>query len=185
MKKFEEAERWNQGSKTAEYYEDAVKRAKERPQRHAQLMKVVKPSDMPWEICKHGRLKHLINEEMDAISKIINAYIQEIPPGSKTGKHRHMAEEMVLVLEGRGYDLHWDVDFKLTDRYEWITAKEPRRFDWEAGELITIPVNTVHQHFNADPDNPARILSATCNLYNILDCEDLEQLEDAPEFESE
>ena len=182
MKKYEEAQRWSRGSKTANYYEDTIQHAKDRPRRHAELMKVIKPEDMPWEICRHGKLKHMVNEKMGAVSETMSAYIQEIPPGGKTGKHRHMAEEMVFVLEGRGYDLHWDVDIKLTDRYEWVVAEEPRKFEWEAGELIAIPVNTVHQHFNSDPDNPARILSAINNLYKMLDCDDLEQFENAPEY---
>ena len=145
-------------------------------------MKVIRPEDMPWEECRHGKLKHMVNDEMEAVSQTMSAYIQEIPPASKTGKHRHMAEEMVFVLEGRGYDLHWDVDIKLTDRYEWVIADEPRKFEWEAGDLIAIPVNTVHQHFNADPDNPARIISAVNNVYKMLDCDDLEQLADSPDY---
>jgi len=184
MKKYEEAEHWRQGRKTVSYYEEAIEKTKNGPQRHAELMEVIKPDDMPWEICKQGKLKHVIHEKMHAISKTMNAYIQEIPPGSKSGKHRHMAEEVLFVLEGQGYDLHWDVDLHLTDRYEWVVAEEPKRFDWEVGDVITIPVNTVHQHFNSDPHNPARLLSASSTVYETLDCDDLEQLEDAPEFES-
>ena len=182
MTESKESQRWRAGDKTAGYYEAQIKKTKEKPGKRAELMKVIRPEDMPWEACRHGRLKHMVNDEMEAVSQTMSAYIQEIPPGSKTGKHRHMAEEMVFVLEGRGYDLHWDVDIKLTDRYEWVSADEPRKFEWEAGDLIAIPVNTVHQHFNADPDNPARIISAVNNVYKMLDCDDLEQLEDAPDY---
>lgn len=183
MKKYQESEAWKKGNKTTTYYEDILKAAKERPEKRSQLMKVIHPEDMPWEESSHGKIKHVINDQMDAISKAVNAYIQEIPAGSKSGKHRHMAEEMLFVLEGRGYDLHWDVDMKLTDRYEWIVDQEPKRYDWEPGDLIIIPVNTVHQHFNADPDNPVRLLSATNNVYKMLDFDDLEQIETAPEWE--
>lgn len=183
MKKLEENERWQSGVKTASYYEARIKKTSEKPQKQARLMKVIRPEDMPWEECRHGKLKHMVNDEMGAVSQTMTAYIQEIPPGGKTGKHRHMAEEMVFVLEGKGYDLHWDVDIKLTDRYEWVVADEPGKFEWEAGDLIAIPVNTVHQHFNADPGHPARIISAVNNVYKILDCDDLEQLENAPEYD--
>lgn len=185
MKKNIESQSWRQGDKTAGYYEESIKRTKERPRRHAGLMKVVKPEDMPWEESRQGKLKHMVNDEMGAVSQTMTAYLQEISPGSKTGKHRHMAEEMAFVLEGKGYDLHWDVDIKLTDRYEWVIAEEPKRFEWEAGDLITIPVNTVHQHFNSDPEKPARILSAVNNVYKMLDCDDMEQLENAPEYKGE
>lgn len=182
MKKFEESRCWNRGDKTASYYEKRIIRTKEKPQKHARLMKVIHPEDMPWEECRHGKLKHMVNDEMGAVSQTMTAYIQEIAPDSNTGKHRHMAEEMVFVLEGRGYDLHWDVELKLTDRYEWVVDEEPKSFDWEAGDLIAIPVNTVHQHFNSDPEKPARILSAINNVYKMLDCDDLEQIENAPEY---
>lgn len=183
MNKHDESQSWRRGDKTATYYEDRIQRAKEKPLKTAQLLKVIRPEDMPWENSRHGKLKHMVNDEMGAVSDTMTAYIQEIEPGGKTGKHRHMAEEMVFVLEGRGYDLHWDVDINLTDRYEWIVDQEPKKFEWEAGDLIAIPVNTVHQHFNADPEKPARILSAVNNVYNMLDCDDLEQIENAPGFE--
>ena len=93
MKKNSEVQNWRQGDKTAGYYEESIKRTKERPQRHAGLMKVVKPEDMPWEESRQGKLKHMVNDEMGAVSQTMTAYLQEISPGSKTGKHRHMAEE--------------------------------------------------------------------------------------------
>ena len=182
MTDFKESQHWRKGDKTAAYYEEQLKKTKEKPEKHAHLVKVIRPEDMPWEECRQGKLKHMVNDEMGAVSQTMTAYIQEIPPGSKTGKHRHLAEEMVFVLEGRGYDLHWDVDIKLTDRYEWVIADEPGKFEWEAGDLITIPVNTVHQHFNSDPDQPARIISAVNNVYKMLDCDDLEQLENSPDY---
>jgi len=182
MNKYDEKERWNRGNKTARFYEERIQRAKEQPQKIVELMKVIRPEDMPWENSRHGKLKHMVNDEMDAVSRTMTAYIQEIPPGSRTGRHRHMAEEMVFVLAGKGYDLHWDVDMKLTDRYEWVVDQEPKKFEWEAGDLIAIPVNTVHQHFNSDPEKPARILSAVNNVYKMLDCDDLEQIENAPGF---
>lgn len=181
MNKYDEKEAWKRGAKTADYYEARVRRAKEQARKLPELMKVIRPEDMPWEESRHGRLKHMVNDEMGSVSNTMTAYIQELPPGGSSGRHRHMAEEMAFVLEGKGYDLHWDVDLKLSDRYEWVVDREPKRFEWEAGDLIVIPVNTVHQHFNADPEKPARLLSAVNNLYKWLDLDDLEQIEDAPE----
>ncbi|MDP3671860.1 MAG: hypothetical protein Q8R69_19500, partial [Telluria sp.] len=45
-----------------------------------------------------------------------------------------------------------------------------------------IPPNTVHQHFNADPDRPVRLISAINRIYEKFGLNDLEQLEDAPEY---
>jgi hypothetical protein len=58
-----------------------------------------------------------------------------------------------------------------------------QRFDREAGDVIYIPLNTIHQHFNADLARPARLISATNRLYVYCGLDDLEQLDDAPEYD--
>ena len=108
---------------------------------------------------RQGLLKHLINEQMNTRMETVDAYMQIIPPGSRSGKHRHLAEECLYVLEGRGYDLHQDCDVEITDTYHWKPQDEVKRFEWEAGDVIYIPPNTIHQHFNADPERPVRLIS--------------------------
>jgi hypothetical protein len=49
--------------------------------------------------------------------------------------------------------------------------------------VIYIPPNTIHQHFNADPERPVRLISATNRIYKACGLNDLEQLEDAPEYD--
>jgi hypothetical protein len=88
------------------------------------------------------------------------------------------------VVEGRGYDLHQDCDVEITDTYHWRPQAELKRWEWEAGDVIYIPPNTIHQHFNADPQRPARLISATNRIYKYCGLNDLEQLEDAPEYDS-
>ena len=109
--------------------------------------------------------------------------MQVIPPGSKSGKHRHLAEECVYVLEGRGYDLHQDCDVEITDTYHWKPQDEVKRYEWEAGDVIYIPPNTIHQHFNADPDRPVRLISSINRIFKYCGLNDLEQIENAPEFD--
>jgi uncharacterized RmlC-like cupin family protein len=58
-----------------------------------------------------------------------------------------------------------------------------KRYEWEAGDVIYIPPNTIHQHFNADPRRPARLISAINRIYKNSGLNDLEQLEDAPEYD--
>jgi hypothetical protein len=41
----------------------------------------------------------------------------------------------------------------------------------------------VHQHFNADLKKPARFISATSRMVRYIGFDDLEQIEDAPEYE--
>ena len=87
------------------------------------------------------------------------------------------------MVEGRGYDLHQDCDVEITDTYPWKPQDEVKRFEWEAGDVIYIPPSTIHQHFNADPSAPARLISAINRIYKNSGLNDLEQIEDAPEYD--
>jgi uncharacterized RmlC-like cupin family protein len=138
---------------------------------------------MPWEMSRQGLLKHLLNERMNTRIETVDAFMQFIPPGSRSGKHRHLAEECLYVVEGKGYDLHQDCDVEITDTYHWTPVSEVQRFEWEAGDLIYIPPNTIHQHFNADPKRPARLISAINRIYQACGLNDLEQYENAPEYD--
>lgn len=77
----------------------------------------------------------------------IQAHVSEIPPGGNTTRHRHTTEAYIYIVKGRGYSIV---------NYEGETE---RRIDWEEGSLFSPPVWAWHQHFNTDPDEPARYLA--------------------------
>ena len=144
---------------------------------------VIRVEDQVTENCAQGLLTHIARPEINPHVFDIDAYIQELPPDGRSGKHRHMAEEFIFFLEGRGYSLHWDVDIDdMGDKFSWRVDDTPKRYEWEASDWMIIPVNTVHQHFNLDGDEPARFLSATSRVFKWLGCHDLEQVEAAPTF---
>ena len=178
-----EAKAWIAGAANEPLYQGLLDDAAEAPRRNAGRRKVVPPEEMPWEMARQGLLKHLINEAMNTRMETVDAYMQIIPPGSRSGKHRHLAEECLYVIEGRGYDLHQDCDVEITDTYHWKPQEEIKRFEWEAGDVIYIPPNTIHQHFNADPGRPARLISSINRIFKHSGLNDLEQIENAPEFE--
>jgi len=180
---WDESKSWLQGNQQGQYYQGLLDDAEQMPARNAKRHKVVRPDDMPWEMARQGLLKHLLNESMNTRIETVDAYMQIIPPGSKSGKHRHLAEECVYVLEGRGYDLHQDCDVEITDTYHWKPQDEIKRYEWEAGDVIYIPPNTIHQHFNADPDRPVRLISSINRIFKYCGLNDLEQIENAPEFD--
>jgi quercetin dioxygenase-like cupin family protein len=177
-----ESKTWLAGADNQALYEELLSDAATAPARNGKRKKVVHPNEMPWEMSRQGLLKHLLNEQMNTRMESVDAYMQLIPPGSRSGKHRHLAEECVYVLEGKGYDLHQDCDVEITDTYHWKAQDEVKRFEWQAGDLIYIPPNTIHQHFNADPDRPVRLISAINRIYRKFGLNDLEQIEDAPEY---
>ena len=63
-----EAKAWLQGSAHQNLYQALLDDAAEAPARNARRKKVVRPSDMPWEMSRQGLLKHLLNEGMKAAS---------------------------------------------------------------------------------------------------------------------
>ena len=180
---WDESKSWLNGTEQGQYYQGLLDDAEQMPARNSKRHKVVHPENMPWEMARQGLLKHLLNESMNTRIETVDAYMQIIPPGSKSGKHRHLAEECVYILEGRGYDLHQDCDVEITDTYHWKPQDEIKRYEWEAGDVVYIPPNTIHQHFNADPDRPVRMISSINRIFKYCGLNDLEQLENAPEFD--
>lgn len=179
---FEESKKACTRKAESNYYEQKLRESEKRIEKNRQKRKIIKPETMPWENSRQGTIKHLFNEKMDVQIESIDAYMQLIPPGSRSGKHRHMSEEYIFILEGKGYDMHWVVDFELGDKYYWKVDETPSRWEWEQGDSIYIPPNTVHQHFNADSEKPVRFISATSRMVRYIGFDDLEQIENAPEY---
>ena len=179
-----ESKAWLQGDTNQPLYQALLDDAADAPARNAKRKKVVRPADMPWEMARQGLLKHLLNSAMNTRMETVDAYMQIVPPGSHSGKHRHLAEECLYVLEGHGYDLHQDCDVEITDTYHWTPQTEVKRYEWEAGDVIYIPPNTIHQHFNASADRLVRLISAINRIFKSSGLNDLEQIEDAPEFKA-
>jgi quercetin dioxygenase-like cupin family protein len=171
------------GTLSDRLYQNLLDDAVTAPVRNSRRKKVVRPEDMPWEMSRQGLLKHLLNERMNTRMETVDAYMQVIPPGSRSGKHRHLAEECLYVLEGYGYDLHQDCDVEITDTYLWKPQYEIKRYEWEAGDVIYVPPSTIHQHFNGDARRPARLISCANRIYKNCGLNDLEQVEDAPEYD--
>ncbi|MBI2918974.1 MAG: cupin domain-containing protein [Chloroflexi bacterium] len=176
---FEEALHWGKGSKTADFYQAAIKEARDVMARDERLVKVVHPEDQPWEKTRSGRIKWLVHEKMGVRVRTLDLCIEELPPGARSVRHRHSSEEFVFTLEGQGHDLHWDMEAHTNATCTWTVASAPTRWDWAEGDVVFIPVNTVHQHVNNDPQRPARLLCATNRVYSFLGFPEIAELPDA------
>jgi len=144
-------------------YDDYLARWYEEAEWRRTCPHVVKGAERPWEDTRMGHIKYLLHPRINSATVTFDAYIQELPPGGRSGKHRHAAEEVIKVLQGRGYDIH-----------------DGTRWDWEAEDVVCIPSFATHQHFNADPERPARFLSVQSRFFSFIGHGGVEHLEDAP-----
>src|SRR5690606_16425618 len=129
---------------------------------------VVKWHDMPMERSADGLIKHIINEGMNTKECCLDIYMQFIPPGGATGTSRHLTEEVAFVIEGTGYDLHYDVKFKCADEFIWEWDTTPKKFEWKPGDFIYIPPYCAHKRFNSDPENEARVVVINSRMMKAI-----------------
>lgn len=151
----------------------------------ADRVKVVKAADTKWETTPDGRIRVLSSTDRpDQRIFGVDVYAQEIPIGGRSGKHWHMADEVIYVISGRGYSLHWDVEAEIAERYYARISREPSRHEFAAGDTLYMPTNTVHQHFNASDDEPLVFLSAQNRMFKHLGYDNVHYFEPAPEPEA-
>jgi uncharacterized RmlC-like cupin family protein len=149
-------------------------------------LNVVKWDAMPMERSPDGLIKHIVNERMGTKECCIDIHMQFIPAGGSTGTSRHLSEEIAYVVEGSGWDLHWDVRFDCKDEFVWEWEREPRRFAWSTGDFIYIPPYCAHKRFSAEgADAPAeaRVIVINSRIVRAMGFDWFEQLEPAPGFE--
>lgn len=138
--------------------------------------KVVRSHEIPWEECAQGRKKDLVRA-VNPVLHTLDATIHVLSPGGCSERHRHMAEELVYVLEGCGYDLHWEEPASPRRKGYARKLAQPTRYEWQQGDTIYVPVNVDHQHVNLDVEKPARFICATSR---IPDYATFDRLEESP-----
>ncbi|HWT31168.1 MAG TPA: cupin [Propylenella sp.] len=174
-----ERERAHAQTQHVDFFAQALKASERFRSEYEGRLNVVKSHQMPFERSPDGLIKHIINEKMDTKECCIDIYMQFLPPGKASGKHRHLSEEIFYVVEGSGYDLHWDVRFDCKDEFEWSWEMEPKRFEWSQGDFVYIPPYCTHKHFNADNANEARIVVINSRILKPMGFDWFEQLENA------
>ena len=135
-------------------------------------IKVVKGKELPVESNRMGLYRWYTHPLLTNVAtQAIMVWVQEIPGGSRSGKEKHQGGRVHYVLEGKGY-----------------TVVDGVRHDWEKGDVVLLPIKpdgVVFQHFNADANKVARLVSAEPNWTDALGVDlgaAFEQLEDSPDY---
>ena len=105
----------------------------------------------PWAR-RNGRGVY-INHDASRTSN--DCYVCEIEPGGELTPQRQLCEEMIMILDGRGSTRVWN------------DAGGTVSFEWQAGALFSVPLNTWHQHFNGSGKDTVRFVAVT-NLPPIM-----------------
>ncbi len=100
----------------------------------------------PW--ARMGGMGAYVNLHGEEV--LSDNYLCEIPPGQSLKPQKHMYEELVYILSGRGATTFWPLE-----------GGPKGTFEWKEQSLFALPANIRYQHFNGDEKKPARLISKT------------------------
>jgi gentisate 1,2-dioxygenase len=127
----------------------------------------LRANDILWERNRHAHLGYYLHPFITDTALHTMQLFQNVIK-QHGGMHRHQGGVVIFVIEGNGY-----------------TIADEVRVDWEAGDLILLPMRpggVAHQHFNLDPDKPARWLAFISNAFREHSGYEIVQLTDSPEW---
>lgn len=85
---------------------------------------------------------------MEGMQGVTGMYVLEIPPGGALIPEKHLYQEVLYVLGGRG------------STQVWQEGQGKQSFEWSEGSLFSPPLNAWHQLFNGSSE-PALLLALT------------------------
>jgi hypothetical protein len=133
---------------------------------------VVRGKDRAWDQNRQSLVKMYLfparvsEEPPRTVLTDWTVFVQDIR--TQSGKHRHQGGLVIYILEGEGY-----------------SVVEGERHDWEAGDLLLLPLRpggVEHQHFNADPDKPVKWIAFINQSLYEWGATEMIQLEQHPDF---
>jgi len=99
----------------------------------------------PWEA--RGGSGVFVN--LEGSTGFNDAYIYELAPTESSIPIKHIYDELIFVLRGRGATTVWNDENK------------KQTFEWGKGSYFAIPPNASHQWHNLSGDEPARYFAMT------------------------
>lgn len=99
--------------------------------------RVIKGDDIEFKGGPRIWNKNLVHPGMDEMwTQSLHVHMKELVPETGSQRHYHQNEAVMYILNGKGYEIF-----------------DGERYEWTAGDVVTIPGGCVHQHFVAD-DSP-------------------------------
>lgn len=154
------------------FWDELLKMRDEQRDQRKNGLQVIRGRELPQEVNRQGLMRWYMHPEIK--DTILNTHLffeQEIPPGSRSGRLKFQGEQVMYILEGKGY-----------------TVLDGVKHHWAAGDVVNLPLRKqgiVIQHFNEDPEKPVKFVAAEPNLFACASVDrgsGFEQIEDAPEY---
>ena len=157
------------------HYEEIVEYLKEDRKRSYTGRVVIRGKDVPWSRSRQAVVKHYLwpsryrKEDQLAALDDWNVFVQDIRVHS--GMHKHQGGLVIYIIEGEGY-----------------TLVDGERHDWEAGDLLLLPVKpggVEHQHFNKDDNRPAKWIAFISAQLFEWGASDMVQIKEHPDWKNQ
>jgi gentisate 1,2-dioxygenase len=107
---------------------------------------LVKQKDLVFDPTAMGKLAYVVDPRIGCHSKALGVVMAEIPAGKRSGAHRHLYDEIDLIVGGKGK-----------------VIVEDKEYDFDTLDVLSIPVFQWHQYFNTGTE-PLRILGINTRL---------------------
>lgn len=128
--------------------------------------------EVPLESNRMGLYRWYLHPSIENQGNRTNLFwVQEIPPGSRSGKLKSQGGQVFIIWEGNGYSIINDV-----------------RYDWTQYDALFIPIlgeGSIYQHFNPDTQKSAKIIGNEAVYIDALGVDKgcgFEVLEDSPDY---
>jgi quercetin dioxygenase-like cupin family protein len=130
--------------------------------------RVIKAEDVPFRGGPQMWNKNLVHPGMEEPwTQSLHVHVKEMVPKAESQRHYHQNEAVMYILNGRGYEIF-----------------DGEKYEWSAGDIVTIPGGCVHQHFAAEDSEPPRVLISKpkplCLFLNLHFQEQIELPSDEP-----
>ena len=107
---------------------------------------LVKQKDLVFESTAMGKMAYVVDPRIGFHSKALGVVMAEIPPGKRSGAHRHLYDEIDLVVGGKGK-----------------VIVDDKEYAFDTLDVLAIPVFQWHQYFNTGTE-PLRILGINTRI---------------------
>lgn len=133
---------------------------------------LIKGKDLPQENSKQGLLSWYMHPLLKGpCINTMMIYVQEIPPGGRSGRLHHPGNQVIYIWEGRGH-----------------TIIDGQKHHWSQNDVVQLPLRVkgvTVQHFNADSDSPAKLICCEPNTAHSTWVDrgsGFEQMEVSPDY---